>query len=409
MAESAEFELEVEELMMSSSLDNLVKLADDLGIDKKFWEAKPKVVVIKSIRKSFDVDDVEEKKKMLDLIVKSLQQVVTTGSLTGSSEALPSNEENPSFNALINNSMFRRELKIQGQIGEAYQRDKISFISLMRQIREAKAKGYDEQEITSAILRAFTPGLSLRTYLETVLDLTLPRLLQILRTHFKEKSATELYKELSTMTQEQAEDANKFLIRALEVRQKVLFASETDEGVHYNPTLVQGLFLQTLEVGLIQEAIRTKIRPYLKPETSDEELIHQMGIAVSAETERGKRLPNLAQKQSKTAKVQGIESTPVGKIQPEKAQKNDVAQAVQALSQQMAALTAEVAQLKAHNNPKYPDRQQSRGNHCQQCLEKNNPKCSHCFLCGSEEHFARGCKKSKSQGNGRRLQQGGQL
>ena len=410
MTESVEIELEAEELMMSSSLNDLVKVAHDLAIDKKFWDAKPKLLVIKAIRKCFDIDDVEEKKKTLDFIVKSLKETVTTGSLTDTSETSPPNEENPSFSAFINNSMFRRELKIQGQIGEAHQRDKISFISLMRQIREAKAKGYDEKEITSAILRAFTPGLSVRTYLETVLDLTLPRLLQILRTHFKEKSATELYQELSTMTQEPGEDANKFLIRALEVRQKVLFVSETDEGVHYNPTLVQGLFLQTLEVGLIQEAIRTKIRPFLRPETSDEELIHQMGKAVSAETERGKRLPNLAQKQSKTAKVQGIESTSVEKMHTEKAAKNDFTQAVQALSQQMAALTAEVSQLKAQNNIKNPARQQqTRRNRCQQCQEKNNPRCSHCFLCGSEEHLARGCKKSKKQGNELRLQQGGQL
>ena len=408
MTESVEFELEAEELMMSSSLNDLVKLADDLGIDKKFWNEKPKLLVIKAIRKFFDVDDIDEKKKTLDFIVRSLKHIVTTGPLTGSNETAPPN--NDSFAALINNSMFRRELKLQGQIGEAHQRDKISFISLMRQIREAKAKGYDEKEITSAILRAFTPGLSVRTYLETIIDLTLPRLLQILRTHFKEKSATELYQELSTMTQEPGEDANKFLIRALEVRQKVLFASETDEGVHYNPTLVQGLFLQTLEVGLIQEAIRTRIRPFLKPETSDEELIHQMGKAVSAETERGKRLPNLAQKQSKTAKVQGIESTPVKKMQPEKAPKNDFAQAVQALSQQMAELTAEVSQLKAQNNIKNPARQQqTRRNRCQQCQDKNNSKCNHCFLCGSEEHFARGCKKAKRQGNDYRLQQGGQL
>ena len=36
MTESVEFELEAEELMMSSPLNDLVKLADDLGIDKKF-------------------------------------------------------------------------------------------------------------------------------------------------------------------------------------------------------------------------------------------------------------------------------------------------------------------------------------------------------------------------------------
>ena len=135
-----------------------------------------------------------------------------------------------------------------------------------------------------------------------------------------------------------------------------------------------------------------------------------MGKAVSAETERGKRLPNLAQKQSKTAKVQGIESKPVEKMQLEKAQTNDFTQAVQALSQQMAALTAEVSQLKAQNNIKNPARQQqTRRNRCQQCQDNNSLQCSHCFLCGSEEHLARGCKKAKKQGNDYRLQQGGQL
>ena len=40
------------------------------------------------------------------------------------------------------------------------------------------------------------------------------------------------------MTQEQVEDTNKFLMRALEVRKKILFASEADEATHYNPSLV---------------------------------------------------------------------------------------------------------------------------------------------------------------------------
>ena len=98
------------------------------------------------------------------------------------------------------------------------------------------------------------------------------------------------------MTQEPGVDAKKFLMRTLEVRQRVPFASEADETTHNNTSLVQGLFLQTLEVGLIQEAIRTKIRQYLLPVITDEELICQMGKAITAEIERGKRLPQLAQK-----------------------------------------------------------------------------------------------------------------
>ena len=64
----------------------------------------------------------------------------TGNPLLDAKEIPSSQEETPDFNALINNSLFRREFKIQGQIGEASQNDKISFISLMRQIREAKPK-----------------------------------------------------------------------------------------------------------------------------------------------------------------------------------------------------------------------------------------------------------------------------
>ena len=102
MAESIEFELEAEELMLSSSHKDLVKLADDLGVDKKYWDGKPKLLVIKAIRKCFDVEDAGEKKKILDLIIKSLRQPVTTGPLSGTSETPSASEENSNFAALIN-------------------------------------------------------------------------------------------------------------------------------------------------------------------------------------------------------------------------------------------------------------------------------------------------------------------
>eukprot|EP00794_Sanderia_malayensis_P004014 gene4014-4560_t len=103
-----------------------------------------------------------------------------------------------------------REFKIQGQIGEPHQEDKISFISLMMQVRDGKAKHYAEKEIVSAILHSLTPALSPRTLLKTIADLSLTQRLQISRNHFKEKSATELYQELSNMTQGAGEDGNHF-------------------------------------------------------------------------------------------------------------------------------------------------------------------------------------------------------
>lgn len=43
--------------------------------------------------------------------------------------------------------LYRRELKIIGQIGEPNQRDKLNFTSLDRQIYRALQKGYDEGEV----------------------------------------------------------------------------------------------------------------------------------------------------------------------------------------------------------------------------------------------------------------------
>lgn len=46
-----------------------------------------------------------------------------------------------------------------------------------------------------------------------------------------------------------------------------------------------------METGLLDESIRAKIRPFLKdPNVADEVLMQQMGVAVSAEKERDKKL-----------------------------------------------------------------------------------------------------------------------
>ena len=89
-------------------------------------------------------------------------------------------------------SDFKRELKIIGQIGEPGQKDKLSFVSLARQIEGALQKGYKPLEVVDAVVRSINPGMRLRSYLEGLESLTLPRLRRILRSHYQEKSATEL-------------------------------------------------------------------------------------------------------------------------------------------------------------------------------------------------------------------------
>ena len=73
-------------------------------------------------------------------------------------------------------SPLRKELKIRGQIGEAGQKHKLTYVSLMHRIKQARLTGYRDQEVINAVISSMVPGLTLRTVLETTPNLTLDRL-----------------------------------------------------------------------------------------------------------------------------------------------------------------------------------------------------------------------------------------
>ena len=159
--------------------------------------------------------------------------------------------------------VFRKEFKIQGQVGLENQKDKIGFISLIKQIEAGVSKGYSEAEIVDGVIRCISPAVQLRRYLETLQQCTLPQLRKMLRSHFQEKSPTELFQHLATTVQEPKEEPQAFVIRCMELRKKILFGNkEADLGVEYNPKTVQTLFLHSIEMGLTSETIRTKMRPF---------------------------------------------------------------------------------------------------------------------------------------------------
>ncbi|KAL9956079.1 hypothetical protein ACROYT_G037501 [Oculina patagonica] len=117
---------------------------------------------------------------------------------------------------------FRKEFKISGQIGDSRQKDRLNFTSLAHQINAGLKRGYKEEEIVEAFIRAINPGLRLRSYLEGRPDLELARLRKILRSHYQERGATEMYQMLSSAVQEAGETPQDFLVRLLDLKQKVL-------------------------------------------------------------------------------------------------------------------------------------------------------------------------------------------
>lgn len=251
------------------------------------------------------------------------------------------------------NPCWRRDFKISGQIGEPGQKDRLTFSSLARQIEHGLKRHYSEIDIIDAVIRAISPGLQLRSYLEGKPQLTLPTLRRILRSHFQEKSATELFKQLASEAQNSKETPQCFLMRVLDLRQKVLFASqESESGLKYDPGLVQRMCLHTLLTGLQNDNIRMDMQPLLlDSETSDELMLERLNIASATEMERRNKKKGNTLQAANVSAVQA-EEMPSAKC-PEKEMKSKgstgLLTEIQELKTGVASLkglSAEIAQIK---------------------------------------------------------------
>jgi isoleucyl-tRNA synthetase len=97
-------------------------------------------------------------------------------------------------------------------------------------------------------------------------------------------------------------------MRALDLRQKILFSSTQDQSedtLVYKNDHIQKLFLRTAETGLQDENVRVMVRGYLRNTTiSDEEFILQVNNAVSTENERVRKLRNQVSQVAEKAESQ---------------------------------------------------------------------------------------------------------
>lgn len=349
---------------------------------------------------------------------------------------------------------WHKEFKISGQIGEPGQKDKLTFSSLAHQIEHGIGKGIPELEIVDAVIRAIAPGMQLRSYLEGKANLTLPTLRRILRSHYQEKSATELYKQLTSEIQGNKETPQTFLIRALDLRQKILFASqEAESGLRYDPALVQSMFLHTVLTGLQDDSIKSDMQPYLQqPHSSDELLLEKLNIACANETERQKKKKLLVHQRPATVHSAQTSNASVEKKEKMQIQQNtdkihpELLSELREMRSDMALLKnlrAEISQIREsiqqpqfthppilggqesmparqmQDPPQecwpacrpgqrgetgqfqqrfapqrhYPAPHRVRPRRCYSCQQSGSEDyCMHCYRCGSSEHFLAGCR-----------------
>ena len=250
----------------------------------------------------------------------------------------------------------------------------------------------------------------------TLSDRSLAKLHKILRVFFQEKTSAELYQDSVTTSQQPKESAQQFLLRLLDSRNKVLFASQ-EEGskFEYSQKLVQNTFIKSLETGLRDEALVTNLRPTLQgTELSDESSMRIINDLASKQAKRKLKMASAAGHQC-SLKVNLAQTEAektdcaVTKCKP----KTDSDQSVN------EKLSAEIQEIKTDiNHLKYQVREKQQANRyrkpprmsrpwggptipreCKQCQSQRNPNCRHCFKCGVCGHVRASCWKTDQSGN----------
>eukprot|EP00112_Aurelia_sp_Birch-Aquarium-sp1_P003997 Seg1452.4 transcript_id=Seg1452.4/GoldUCD/mRNA.D3Y31 product="Retrovirus-related Pol polyprotein from transposon 17.6" pseudo=true protein_id=Seg1452.4/GoldUCD/D3Y31 len=312
-------------------------------------------------------------------------------------------------------SILRREFKISGQIGEPGQHDKLTYVSLIHQIDSAIEKGFTEREVTDGVIKSISPHSSLRNYILLLPSRSLSKLRQILRVFFQEKTASDLFQQLVTMSQEPKETAQQFLLKALDARNKVFFATrEEDAQAEYNSQLVQKSFLKAFETGLRDENLVTNLRPFLRQEhITDEELMRNVNDLATKQAERRAKIINAPERQRAAKANASCVEFEIGREKNQGAPKSTQKES----KNENEKLLAEIKELKSNltdlkqrfdekqSSPQYPPRFQSRGRGrgrgrgavqgysqrprgCRSCQMSGwGASCDHCFKCGASGHF----------------------
>ena len=366
-----------------------------------------------------DADDYETKSKMLLSLVALVPTRMASEImqiLIGKKEETVDDELNRSvqdvsevlkamgFEPGASNSALRREFKIVGSIGAPNQKDRVTYINLCSQIEDAKSKKYSEKEICQALRKAVSPGTELRTVLDAKVDITLETMLTFVRGYLHEKTATELYQELNSMSQKDDEDPQTFVLRAMGVRERIVKASAADTtGIPYDSKMIQSLFLHTIRTGLNDIAIKSDVKDLLKDgNTLDEEILSALNTAALEEHQRK------AKTETQMKKKVEINEASIGDAKAAGASTMD--EFMSPLLDTMTLMKEELKSLRHDMNHMRAQRGGGRGRGsyrggrggksqrgCEHCKKDGTgSNCKHCWVCGAGDHMSFDCPKTSN-------------
>ena len=224
MADIESLQIEIQAALCTLSEERLKEICSGLEITLP-PESKGRLVFIRALNKYLEMEELDYEK------LKGFSSSLSTQekeSVPKEKTELPEAPENVKATVKVEQkptvsiTKLKRDFKISGQIGDVSQKDRLSFSSLVHQIESGLKNDYTEDEIKEAVIKAINLTLSLRSYLGGKADLTLAKLRRIMRLHYQERTATELYHHLSSTVHQPKEKPQEFLIRLLDLKQKNL-------------------------------------------------------------------------------------------------------------------------------------------------------------------------------------------
>ena len=129
---------------------------------------------------------------------------------------------------------------------------------------------------------------------------------------------------------------------------------------------------------------------------TDEVLIQQMSMTTSAEKERDKKLKTNNRSKPPTVSVSSVsDDLPKEKQESKKSNsQSDILAAIIAIKSEVEALKGEIRKQSSNRSVPHTKGPERKGPPMSSnCLQNKMDYCNHCFKCGSDSHFARGCRQ----------------
>lgn len=233
---------------------------DDVDRDQKEEKGVKNEVVTDTVTKSAEGDD--SKTNFRPNRVTTVSNDDSTKSTVTKSVSKSNRKEDsasPHKQRLIEVQKYQT-LKFIGIIGS--EKNNISYDDLSSQISNARKVGYTDPIICGAITKAICPTNVLRSYFETVEDLEVDSMVDILQPYFKQttKDSGTYFTDLTKAKQRSPDkNAMDFAVRVLGLKNRVISLS-AEEGAPFNKKLLFRTLHKSIGSGIKNLNIRSEVR-----------------------------------------------------------------------------------------------------------------------------------------------------